>query len=48
MKTHLSKEREYEKIYTKLKEEFSEIDINRDGTITLREIVEFLEKKAGG
>ena len=39
MNRHLNKERDFEKIYLRLKEEFAEIDINQDGTITIAEIV---------
>jgi Ca2+-binding EF-hand superfamily protein len=42
---HIAKEREYEKVQQKLYEEFKQLDINHDGTITLDEIIEFLNKK---
>ena len=36
---NISKDREYEKIQQRLYEEFSQLDINRDGMITLDEII---------
>jgi Ca2+-binding EF-hand superfamily protein len=44
MHKNLSKEREYERIMNQLRAEFSRIDINRDGSITLDEIVRFLNE----
>ena len=41
----IAKEREYEKVQQKLYEEFKQLDINHDGSITLEEIVEFLARK---
>lgn len=35
----IAKEREYEKVQQKLYEEFRQLDINRDGNITLDEVV---------
>jgi len=48
MQKNLSKDREYERILQQLKEEFSRIDLNRDGTITLDEIVRFLNEQTNG
>jgi Ca2+-binding EF-hand superfamily protein len=48
MQKNLSKEREYEKIKTQLRSEFTRIDINRDGTITMDEIVRFLNENTKG
>jgi hypothetical protein len=42
---NLAKERDYEKVQQKLYEEFKQLDINNDGSITFEEIVEFLQKK---
>lgn len=39
------KQREYEKMQQKLYEEFKVIDLNQDGSITLDEIISFLEHK---
>ncbi len=44
MQKNLSKDREYERMYNNLKEEFSKIDKNRDGTITLDEVDRFLNE----
>jgi Ca2+-binding EF-hand superfamily protein len=44
----LSKEREYERIMDKLKSEFSRIDLNRDGSITIDEIIRFLNEQTNG
>lgn len=44
MHKHLSKDREYERILNQLQNEFSRIDLNRDGTITMNEIVRFLNE----
>jgi Ca2+-binding EF-hand superfamily protein len=48
MAKNLVKDREYERIFLQLKEEFSKIDINRDGTISLEEIIKFLNDQTGG
>jgi Ca2+-binding EF-hand superfamily protein len=48
MAKNLVKDREYERILIQLREEFSKIDINRDGTITLDEIIKFLNGQTGG
>jgi hypothetical protein len=48
MQKNLSKDREYEKIHAKLREEFSRIDINNDGTISIDEIIRFLNEKTNG
>jgi Ca2+-binding EF-hand superfamily protein len=48
MKKNLAKDREYEKIHDKLKEEFSGIDTNNDGTISFEEIEQFLNSRTGG
>ncbi len=45
---NLNKEREYEKIQEKLRKEFTEIDLNRDGDISKEEIIKFLNKKSKG
>ena len=45
MATNLTKQREYDKILEKLKKEFAEIDVNRDGTITYEEVMNFLLNK---
>ena len=44
MQKNLAKDREYERIFNQLKDEFSRIDLNRDGTITIEEIVRFLNE----
>ena len=44
MSKNLSKEREYERIKNQLKSEFSKIDLNNDGTITMDEIIRFLNE----
>lgn len=41
----IAREREFEKVQQKLYEEFSKLDINQDGMITLEEVVEFLTKQ---
>lgn len=41
----IAKEREYEKVQQKLYEEFKQLDIDQDGSITIDEIVQFLQKK---
>ena len=48
MQKNLSKEREYERIKNQLKQEFSKIDLNNDGTITIDEIVRFLNEQTSG
>lgn len=48
MQKNLSKERENERILLQLKKEFERIDINRDGTITIDEIIRFLNEQTGG
>lgn len=48
MQKNLSKDREYERIYQQLHNEFSRIDLNRDGTITMDEIVRFLNEQTNG
>jgi Ca2+-binding EF-hand superfamily protein len=48
MSKNLSKEREYERIKNQLKEEFSRIDLNNDGTITFDEIIRFLNEQTSG
>ena len=48
MQKNLSKDREYERILTQLKEEFSRIDLNRDGSISMDEIVRFLNEQTNG
>lgn len=42
MQKQLAKEREDERIMSQLRAEFARIDINHDGSITLDEIVRFL------
>ena len=41
----IAKEREYERVQQKLYDEFKQLDINDDGSITLDEIVTFLKRK---
>lgn len=48
MSKNLSKEREYEKIKEQLHQEFSRIDLNRDGSITMDEIIRFLNEQTNG
>lgn len=48
MSKNLSKEREYEKIKEQLVREFEKVDYNRDGTITLDEILRFLNEQTNG
>jgi hypothetical protein len=43
----IAREREYERVQQKLYEEFKQLDINQDGSITLDEIVQFLHSKSG-
>lgn len=42
---NIAKERDYERVQQKLYEEFKQLDVNNDGSITLDEIIEFLQKK---
>lgn len=42
---NIAKEREYEKVRQRLYEEFSKLDLNHDGMITLEEIIQFLHLK---
>jgi Ca2+-binding EF-hand superfamily protein len=44
MAKNLVKDREYERIMNQLTQEFARIDLNRDGTITMDEIVRFLNE----
>ena len=48
MQKNLSKEREYERIMIQLRNEFSRIDLNRDGSISLQEIIQFLNDQTQG
>jgi Ca2+-binding EF-hand superfamily protein len=48
MQKNLSKDREYERIYQQLHNEFSRIDLNHDGTITRDEIIRFLNEQTNG
>jgi Ca2+-binding EF-hand superfamily protein len=48
MDANLTKDREYERILTQLKNEFSKIDINKDGSITIDEIIRFLNEQTNG
>lgn len=48
MSKNLSKEREYDKIKESLEKEFEKLDYNRDGTITIDEIVRFLNEQTNG
>lgn len=48
MQKNLVKDREYERIMEQLTAEFSKIDLNRDGTITLDEIIKFLNDQTSG
>ena len=48
MQKNLTKDREYERILNQLKNEFSRIDLNQDGTITEEEIVKFLNQQTNG
>ena len=41
----IAREREFERVQQKLYEEFSKLDINQDGMITLDEVIEFLQKQ---
>jgi len=41
----IQKEREYERVQQKLYEEFKQLDVNQDGSITLDEVIEFLRRK---
>ena len=43
----IAREREYERVQQKLYDEFKQLDINQDGSITLDEIVHFLQSKSG-
>ncbi len=42
---NIAKEREYEKVQQRLYDEFSVLDVNRDGMISIDEIVGFLQSK---
>lgn len=42
MQRNLTKEREYETIKNQLRDEFSKIDLNNDGSISMDEIIRFL------
>jgi hypothetical protein len=44
MSKNLAKDREYERSFLTLKEQFAKIDRNRDGSITIDEIVRFLNE----
>lgn len=44
MDKNLNKDREYERIHNQLKSEFGRIDLNRDGSITIDEIIRFLNE----
>ena len=48
MSKNLSKEREYEQIKNQLRDEFAKIDLNRDGSITMDEIIRFLNEQTHG
>ena len=48
MQRNLNKEREYDKIKKQLRDEFQRIDVNRDGTITIGEIIKFLNENTKG
>ncbi len=48
MQKNLTKEREYDRIYEQLRQEFSRIDVNNDGTISVEEIVRFLNEQTNG
>lgn len=48
MGKNLAKDREYERILNQLSQEFSKIDLNRDGTITMEEIIKFLNDQTSG
>lgn len=48
MQKALSKDREYERILSQLRTEFSRIDINKDGTISIDEIIRFLNEQTNG
>lgn len=41
----IAKQRDYEKIQQELYEEFKQLDIDQDGSISLDEILIFLQKK---
>ena len=44
MSKNLSKERDYERIKNQLRDEFAKIDLNNDGSISMDEIVRFLNE----
>jgi len=48
MSKNINKERDFEKILIKLRKEFTEIDLNKDGSISLDEIIKFLNSKTNG
>ena len=48
MSKNLAKDREHERVFNQLKEEFSRIDLNHDGTITFDEIIRFLNEQTSG
>ena len=48
MKEALNKERDDERIMQQLHQEFSRIDLNHDGSITIDEILRFLKEQTEG
>jgi len=42
---NIQKQREYERLQKTLFEEFSKIDVNQDGAVSLDEIIAFLQSK---
>ena len=45
---NIQKQREYERLQKTLFEEFSKIDLNQDGAVSLEEILTFLQSKVVG
>ena len=42
---NIQKEREYDKFHEKLQQEFRILDRNHDGTLTVDELIEYLNEK---
>ena len=48
MRKNIEIEREYQRMYTRLKHEFESIDKNDDNKLTLNELIQFLNVKTKG
>lgn len=47
-KQNIEKQREYDLIRERLEKEFSEVDINNDGSVSRQELNDFLMRKSKG